>query len=115
MKPPIVINDSSAIDDPGDLRVYDSIEAAKSSLEIDDVGDPHLFIFDSEGRRLTMFGSTNYTVGLLDADERPQHRDVLVALLRAHLKRSGHVGAVDDLSLEQLLAASYSIAPNPYA
>ncbi|MEL7480103.1 MAG: hypothetical protein AAGJ29_00950 [Pseudomonadota bacterium] len=56
MKPPIIVNESSQPDTPGDLMVFNSIGALETYLEPWYVDEPH-FIYDCEGTELEIQAS----------------------------------------------------------
>jgi hypothetical protein len=117
MKPPIIINDSAQIDVSGDLRVYDSIEAAEESLERDDARDDQLHAFDSEGRLLKIIADRGLRGGahLEEAEASVGHRQTLLTILKDFLVKMGLLKTnVESLALEELIRASYDKSPNPY-
>ncbi len=118
MKPPIVINDSSQISASGDLGVYASIELAEKSLECYDADDDQIHAFDSQGMLLRIVANQGWPRGgahLEPAEATPQHRTILITILKDFLVRLGEPPErVESSELESLIAATYERAPNPY-
>lgn len=117
MKPPIVINDSPRANWSGDLRVYDSVEAAERAIEFDDANDDQLHAYDSEGRKLKIVPNKDRrTAHLEEAEKVPTHGGLLLTILRDCLLRRGESqDLVDAMDRSALLKAIYERDPNPYS
>jgi len=115
MHPPIIINDSTTLTIPGDVRVYSTVDAAERSLEVGDGPDPQIHVVDSNGLRLKIVtDSEGKGVRLVPGESQPSHRDALEEVLRAFLTSIGYEKQAQRMSLAQLLDAAYQRSPNPY-
>jgi len=91
MNPPIFV------DDNGDLNIFGSAKSAESYLEPENINDPTMRIYDSEGRLLvlihdppddwsSLFGAPGRKIHLEQIDEEPKHANQLRDALRSFLK-----------------------------
>lgn len=81
MKPPIVINESRALDEPGDLSIWPNPKAAEEYVEPIDVQNQEFFVFDSEGK-LLRFETDGERCWLVEAEPTPTHQAVLRKILQ---------------------------------
>lgn len=110
MKAPIVINDSSAIEIVGDLRVYASVEQAERSLEHWDVADANIYVLDAQGMRLRLVSrGAEQHPAIEPAESAASCAGILTALLTQFL------GAGANKSLDELLALALQQSEKPYS
>jgi hypothetical protein len=117
MKPPIIINDNTRAEKSGDLSVYESIERAERALDYESAQDDQLHVYDSNGLLLRVVGNADCRGAHLEAVEiAPGHKDTLIAILIDFLTKLGEPKVkVDVMTLEELIAAAFKKAPNPYS
>jgi hypothetical protein len=84
MESPIVLNESTSIDTPGDVSIYQSVRELTLHVEPVDVENGEYFAFDAEGR-LMVLETDGRTVTVRAAEPETIHRDDLVKLLRQSL------------------------------
>lgn len=111
MREPIVVSEN------GDINIFDSWAAARTSMEPADVRNNEYMVFDADGCRLSLtietrrrrvfgvFSVALEEVVLESVDEDPRHRETLSLLLRGYLKNIGcAIPGGQDLPLEDLLS-----------
>lgn len=84
MKTPIVLNESTSIDTPGDASIYQTVQELTVHVEPVDVENDAYFTFDAEGR-LTVLETDGRTATIRAAEPETNHRDDLAKLLRQSL------------------------------
>lgn len=116
MKAPIIINDSFNREVAADVAVYDSVEKAEASLELNDAEDPPLHVFDSNGMLLGVRIDERRRARLFAPVEPEFDLNALVSILKQTLIRVGHLPSViDRMEHHELIQAVYQRWPNPYA
>ena len=111
MRAPIIINVSNDDRKSGDLRVYDSIEAAERSLERYDADEPDIHAYDSEGLLLRIYPLDDGGAYLAPARDKPTHANVLREIVADFLLRSGCSIQVGSMTLDALIQEAIQVAP----
>lgn len=104
IKLPILVNESSGIDAPGDLEFFERVADAESHLEAIDVENDEYIGFDAEGRQLR-FDIVSGHVHISAAEAAPKHRETLRKLLISSFQREGETddARFGNASLEKLI------------
>ena len=115
MREAIVINDSPSRKRAGDVRVYASIETAVRSLEICDVADKQLHLWDASGDELAVIAADLTEVRIEKKIPRVNSVDTLTSVLFEHISRHEPSTLMAGPSLNELLTIAYRLDPDPYS
>jgi len=107
MKTPIIVNESSKIEAPGDVSLFESVFAAERYLEPEDVENKEYFIFDSEGQRLRPLVEGR-SVRLTQSETDPNQAETLRSMLAWLLELAGNQEAwCRNASLSELVQKAF--------
>ena len=111
----VIINDCLQEMEAGDVSVYDSATNALRAMEVHDIGDDNIHIYDDARQRLKLVLVYRDGKEDINFEETGTVFEGLADVLLQSAKVIGIVFEEDNPSFEALVSALYRYSPNPYA
>lgn len=107
----IIINDSANEELAGDIRIYESLDKAVSSLEISDAGDENIKIYNDEGYIYYPEIKSELNIDLVISSKKFERFSNIIMY---HATEIGiNIGVNDHLN--EIIEKIFNRNPNPYS